>query len=275
MAQAPVELLQRVPLFADFDRGDLERLARSFKERTFQSGSTVAGEGQTGAGFFIIESGEATVTVRDADRGKLGPGDYFGEIALLRDVPRTATVRAVDDLALYSLGRDDFEGLLAPEMDVFDAARARLAWRDEVRAVPAFSGLGPAELDLVLAKLQEHHFASGALLMHQGEVGDRFFVLVSGRVEVLVAAPDAARATLGQRVATLGEGQYVGEIALLLDVPRTASVRALEPVGALSLGRREFRDLLGRYLNLGGSFEETGRERLAAVRSHLAMQADA
>jgi CRP-like cAMP-binding protein len=76
----------------------------------------------------------------------------------------------------------------------------------------------------------------------------------------------------GDRVATLGPGQYAGEIALLFDVPRSASVRALEPVDALSLGRRDFRDLLGRYLNLGGAFEATGRERLAAIPSHLAPQ---
>ena len=59
MPEAPVELLQRVPLFADFERGELERLARSFKQRTFEPGSSVAHEGKTGAGFFVIESGEA------------------------------------------------------------------------------------------------------------------------------------------------------------------------------------------------------------------------
>ena len=182
-------------------------------------------------------------------------------------------MRALDDLALYSLGCDDFERLLAPQMGIFDAARARLEWRERVRAIPAFSALGPAELDLVLAKLEEHRFAPGELLMRQGEVGDRFYVIVSGRVEVLVATPGSAEGTLGERVAMLGEGQYVGEIALLLDVPRTATVRALEPVHALSVGRQEFRDLLGRYLNLGGSFEETGRERLTQLRSHLAAHA--
>ena len=61
MAEAPVELLQRVPLFADFESGELERLARSFKERTFEAGSHVVDEGKTGAGFFVIESGEASV----------------------------------------------------------------------------------------------------------------------------------------------------------------------------------------------------------------------
>ena len=63
MAEAPVELLQRVPLFADFESGELKRLAQSFKERIFEAGSTVADEGKTGAGFFVIETGEASVSV--------------------------------------------------------------------------------------------------------------------------------------------------------------------------------------------------------------------
>ena len=112
MAEARVELLQKVPLFADFESGDLERLARSFKERTFAAGSTVAGEGKTGAGFFVIESGEASVSVHGSERDKLGPGDYFGEIALLDEGARIATVTATTDLATYGLTLWEFKPLV-------------------------------------------------------------------------------------------------------------------------------------------------------------------
>ena len=94
VAGPSVELLQRIPLFAELEPRELERLSGSFKERTFDAGQTVATEGEGGAGFFVIESGEATVTVRDADRGKLGPGDYFGEIALIDEGARSATITA-------------------------------------------------------------------------------------------------------------------------------------------------------------------------------------
>jgi CRP/FNR family transcriptional regulator, cyclic AMP receptor protein len=120
MAQAPVELLQRVPLFADFDRGDLERLARSFKERTFQSGSTVAGEGKSGAGFFVIESGEASVTVHGDERGRLGPGDYFGDVAMIDQGERTASIKAESDLKCYGLTFWDFRPIVENE--------PRIAW---------------------------------------------------------------------------------------------------------------------------------------------------
>jgi CRP-like cAMP-binding protein len=121
VAEAPVELLQRVPLFEHFEKGDLERLARSFKERTFDAGSTVAGEGKTGAGFFVIESGEATVSVRGDERRSLGPGDYFGEIALIDDGARSATVTAVSDLRCYGLTSWEFRPLVE--------SNASIAWK--------------------------------------------------------------------------------------------------------------------------------------------------
>ena len=118
MAEAPVELLQRVPLFAEFDKGDLERLARSFKERTFESGSTVASEGKGAAGFFVIENGAATVTVRGEERAKLGPGDYFGEIALIDDGARTATITAETDVQAHVLVAWDFRPLVKEDADL-------------------------------------------------------------------------------------------------------------------------------------------------------------
>ena len=121
MAEPSTELLRRVPLFADFDEKDLKRLARSFKERTFDAGSTVAGEGKTGAGFFVIESGEAAVSVRGGEHGKLGPGDYFGEIALIDDGARSATITADSDLHCYGLTSWEFRPLVE--------ANASIAWK--------------------------------------------------------------------------------------------------------------------------------------------------
>jgi CRP-like cAMP-binding protein len=119
--EAPVELLQRVPLFEDFERGDLQRLSRSFKQRVFDAGSTVADEGRTGAGFFVIETGEATVSVRGTEHGKLGPGDYFGEIALIDDGARSATVRADSELRCYGLTSWEFRPLVE--------GNASIAWK--------------------------------------------------------------------------------------------------------------------------------------------------
>ncbi len=120
MAGPSVELLQRVPLFAELDPRELERLSGSFKERTFDAGQSVAAEGEGGAGFFIIESGEAVVNVHGEERGRLGPGDYFGDIAMIDQGDRTASIEAVSELKCYGLTFWDFRPLVESD--------ARIAW---------------------------------------------------------------------------------------------------------------------------------------------------
>jgi len=115
-------LLQRVPLFAELKPKELEKLSTSFKERTFSEGEDVSIEGETGGGgrFFVIESGEAIVTVHGEERGRLGPGDYFGDVAMIDRGERTATIRAASDLKCYSLAFWDFRPLVESD--------ARIAW---------------------------------------------------------------------------------------------------------------------------------------------------
>ena len=120
MAEPSVELLQRIPLFSELEPRELERLSESFKERTFNAGESVAIEGEGGAGFFVIESGEASVTVHGDERGRLGPGDYFGDVAMIDRGERTATIHAASDLKCYSLTFWDFRPLVESD--------ARIAW---------------------------------------------------------------------------------------------------------------------------------------------------
>lgn len=112
MPGAPVDVLQRVRLFADLDRRELEHIALSFKERRFPAGETVIREGSGGAAFFVIETGEATVTIGGEPRATLGPGDYFGEIALIDEGARIATIVASTELLCYGLTLWEFRPLV-------------------------------------------------------------------------------------------------------------------------------------------------------------------
>ena len=112
MAAGAADLLKRVPIFSDLDKKELERIATSMKQRTFSAGDTVTSEGQAGVGFFVIEEGQATVTVGGEQRRKLGPGDYFGEVALLNESARTATITAETDLRCYGLTSWEFRPLV-------------------------------------------------------------------------------------------------------------------------------------------------------------------
>jgi CRP-like cAMP-binding protein len=113
-----VELLRNVPLFRDLDQRELEHLARSLRERRFNAGQTVAAEGEHGVGFFIIEDGKATVYVRGVERRELGPGDHFGEVALIGDRVRTATVTAETDLGTLVTSVWEFRGFVKNDPDV-------------------------------------------------------------------------------------------------------------------------------------------------------------
>jgi CRP/FNR family transcriptional regulator, cyclic AMP receptor protein len=122
MAEAPTELLEQIPLFEGLSHGELERIARSFKERRFSAGDTVSAEGTSGVGFFVIADGTASVEVHGEQRGKLGPGDYFGEIALIDDqARRTATITADSDLTCYGITAWEFRPLVE--------TNAQIAWK--------------------------------------------------------------------------------------------------------------------------------------------------
>jgi phosphoenolpyruvate synthase/pyruvate phosphate dikinase len=108
----PVAALQRVQLFADMDRRQAEQIARLLKVRPFSKGETVIMEGSGGAAFFLIDSGQAAVSSKGVQLATLGPGDYFGEIALIDGGPRSATVTAATDLVCYGITFWEFRPLI-------------------------------------------------------------------------------------------------------------------------------------------------------------------
>ena len=112
MAGAPLDALERVPLFAGLDPAELEQVARLFKRRHFSEVETIIRDLSDVAAFFLIESGEARVSVRGAARDNLRAGDHFGEIALIDEGVRSATIVALTDLDCYGLTYWEFRPLL-------------------------------------------------------------------------------------------------------------------------------------------------------------------
>jgi CRP/FNR family transcriptional regulator, cyclic AMP receptor protein len=117
-----VKALGRVPLLSGLARHDLERLSRDFSERAFPAGSMVVKQGEArGIGFFVILEGEASIRVDGAEVGRLGPGDHFGELALISDRVRTASATAVTDLRCLVTTVWEFRG--------FVKGNAEVAWK--------------------------------------------------------------------------------------------------------------------------------------------------
>jgi MFS family permease len=126
---APLALIRTIALFAPLPAPVIERLASSAVETLVPAGATVVEQGGPGDRFYVVASGRAVVEVDGRRTAELGPRDFFGEIALLRDVPRTATVRALDDLELYSLERDVFVAAVTGHAQSAAAAESVVAER--------------------------------------------------------------------------------------------------------------------------------------------------
>lgn len=126
-ARAPtdaLELLRAIPIFAPLAPPTLERLAAELEPQRVPAGATIFREGERGDRFYVIADGAVEIHVDTKAPPRLARGDFFGEIALLRDVPRTATVVASTDTELYALRRDEFLGAVTGHPDSAEAARA-------------------------------------------------------------------------------------------------------------------------------------------------------
>jgi CRP/FNR family transcriptional regulator, cyclic AMP receptor protein len=133
-----VQLLGNVKLFENVEQKELERIAASFKERTFNAGDVIAAEGSSGIGFFVIESGTAKATHGELVIAELGAGASFGEVALIDEGPRSATVTADTELKCWGLSAWEFRPLAE--------TNATVAW-NLARIVASYVRLATGELD--------------------------------------------------------------------------------------------------------------------------------
>ena len=118
MAKPSTDLIRGVPLFSDLDDGEAARLADDFIERHFAAGETIAAEGESGLNFFVVESGEASITVGGTEVQQLHPGDSFGEIALVDKSARSATVTATTEMRCHALPVWSFRSFAQTHPDV-------------------------------------------------------------------------------------------------------------------------------------------------------------
>lgn len=240
---ALLERLHRVPCLEPLDMASLDGLVSGLTPMEVgEAGVDVVRQHDIGDRFYLIEEGRAQVLVDLYEVGTLGAGDSFGERALVRDVPRTATVRSLTPMQLLVLPRDDF---LAAVTGAEGASRAENSPRpadaghrwsrqdriDLLSHLPLFSRLGQPALAELAAVSKIHRWAAGAAIVRQGDHGDHFYVLLDGRADVLID---------GRRVNDLRPGDQFGEIALLHGVSRSADVIAATPVRALALRRDQF-----------------------------------
>jgi CRP-like cAMP-binding protein len=238
------ELIDRLPAFEDLPEEVLSDLAGRVRLRSFPPEHAVVRQGDRATAFYVLRRGRLAVEDEHPDTGDtrvlrtLEPGESFGELALLSAAPRSATIRAMDDVQVFEIDKATFDRLLADDIDAPEFAPTMQAFA-ELRALTAFRRLTLDDVAVVLEHGEWVQAAHGDTLVEQGEIGDAFYAISAGRAQVLVD---------GASVTTLGPGDHFGEIALLEHVPRTATVEALTPLRAFRLDADGFDQVVAESL---------------------------
>ena len=240
-------LIDALPAFDDLDEDALSDLAGRIELVTVRDGQAAFRRGDVADAFYVVRTGTIHIEDEDLEEGDtriittLGRGDAFGEFGLMGSGVRAATARAEGEVTLFRVDKASFDRLLADDIDAPDFAPTMQAYA-ELRGLPPFRALSTADLALVLEHGEWRNVGPGALLIEQGEAGDTFFVVGAGQVDV-----DRD----GEIVASLGPGEHFGEIALLTDAPRNASVIAHTPLRVFALDREGFTSVIANTFRRG------------------------
>jgi CRP-like cAMP-binding protein/predicted MFS family arabinose efflux permease len=225
---AVVALLHRVSLFRGLDMASLEQLGANAHHVDVAIGDEPITQGDHGDRFYVIESGDAEVVINGHRVREVGPGDDFGERALLRDTPRTATVRALSEMRLLAVEREAFLEALTGEagISVQEGDLLALPLVDLLDTLPAFDAIGDEGLRRLARGAQRKTLEPGTIVLDAGDQSDAVYVLLRGRVELHD----------GERVAAVFlPGDAFGELSVLHGTPCPGRVTVTEPtvVGVL------------------------------------------
>jgi cytochrome P450/CRP-like cAMP-binding protein len=265
-APVPDQISEALPALS---REQVQHLVAHVARADFAPGATIIQQGERADRFFMLVSGEADVVKEVADRPpqvvhRLRAGDYFGEIGLLQNVRRTATVRAATAVQVLSMDRETFTALVA-ESDLTSSEIGALVRRRvmSTHLALALPRLSAQQIAGVVPRFETAVFPPGAVIIRQGDAPRSFYVVMRGAVEVVNHHPSGYDILIG----TLGPGEYFGEVGLLHGRPRTATVRAASDAEAevMVLDEAAFRGLMTESEQTGRDVARSMAERLVAL----------
>lgn len=248
------EAVARNLLFRNLDEKQRKEILDAMFERKVSSGTAVIVQGAEGDNFYVVDEGKFSVQVDGKEVVQIGPGGSFGELALMYNTKRSATVIALEDSVLWAVDRQTFRRVI---IDI--AYQKRATYKQFLASVPILSTLKPNEIERIADALQPEKFEAGQVIIRQGEQGDRFFIIEEG--EVVVRKQSANQSNEAEKqdvvdtqlageieVGRLKRGDYFGELALINNAPRVATVIAVADVKCISLSASDFIRLLGPIL---------------------------
>jgi CRP-like cAMP-binding protein len=269
--------LQPLAFFSGLGDDSLAAIAQRLLPVKKREGEFVVEGGQPAEALFIVESGQLHLhsSEEGGDFSELGPGESFGEMAVLTGKPHANSAQAATDIVLWVLPAVEFDELANeyPQIrqSLSKSLREPLLPQDQSRAVerlasmPLFDGLVEDVLWAVAEKLLLLHVPSGEFIFAEGAPGDAFYMVDRGVVEILSDGPQGRTV-----LARLGEDEFFGEMALLTGKPRSTGARAATHSNLWALYRSDFDDLVNRYPSISLALSKVLSERLAQMDHRFA-----
>lgn len=229
-------ILLRSFLFASLAEKEMETVTLAMQEVRYSAGQGVIQEGDDGDCLYIVEEGKLSCLKMINGANQVvkicEPGDIFGELALLYNCPRAASVVAQEEAICWSLDRDSFNNIVKEA-----AALRRTRYEGFLKSVQLLAEMGDYERSQIADALKSETFQQGDVIVKQDETGDRFYIVETGSL---------AAFKNGEKMMEYHVGDYFGELSLIEHQPRAASVTVMsETAIVLSLDQKAFNKMLG------------------------------
>ncbi|KAI9354211.1 camp-dependent protein kinase regulatory subunit [Pilaira anomala] len=228
-------------LFRNLDEEQYLDVVNAMSEKRVPKETTVIEQGGVGDYFYVVESGTLDCFIGETKVTNYEAGGSFGELALMYNAPRAATIITTSDSVLWALDRITFRTILME-----NTSRKRRMYEIFLSEVALLKSLESYEQHKIADALESVYFEDGQEVVKQGDIGDQFYIIESGEAIVLKTNADGVQ----QQVNQLERGSYFGELALLNDSPRAATVVAHGRLKCATLGKKAFTRLLGPVLDI-------------------------
>ncbi len=256
---------ERTPLLSDLEPNEFERVFELMSNKIVQDGEAVVTEKEPGDSLYIVARGQVKVTKREDGKEKklavLGPGDFFGEIGYFHG-RREASVIAVKRSLLLEITKSDLDNVVEEFPRVKDVLvqfyRERVL-DNLLAASPIFNKLSREERKQFTESFQYREIPAGEAIVNEGDPGDSMFLIKSGEVAVKARHPVRDEAV---ELARLQGGDFFGEVGLIKNKPRTATVLAESEAEILELKRDDFRKIADKHPEIGKAIENTIEQRV-------------
>lgn len=273
-AAAPVEevrskekkpVVPRTPLFSDLTAEELAYISEQVNVIQVQAGSTLFKEGDPGDSLFIITHGEIKILSQNSkgeevEVAKLKDGDFFGEFAFFSNSKRQASAVAPSETELLELTKDILSNVAEKYPRVKEVLLQFYKYRvaDKLMVTSQlFRNLGPKDRIEILQKLSYQTFEPGALIIQEGCQGDYLYLIKSGKADIMTWRDDQE-----MLLASVGEGEFFGEISLVTGTPRTASVRARSAMETMRLSKADLDEVAARHPHVKKVIDDMIKKRV-------------